>query len=103
MEFLLELLTEELPASHIRAAVDQIEAGLRKELADGRIEARSLRVLATPRRLVVHRWPAAADFRRWYASAEYRPWRDLRWSAASTRVALVEGLSAAARKERRLP
>ena len=53
MEFLLELLTEELPASHIRSALEQIEAGFRKELLDGRIEVRSLRALATPRRLIV--------------------------------------------------
>ncbi len=52
MEFLLELLTEELPASHIRSALEQIGSGLRKELADGRIEVRSLEVLATPRRLI---------------------------------------------------
>jgi uncharacterized protein (DUF1330 family) len=57
----------------------------------------------TPHRLVVQRWPSAEDFLRWYESAEYRPWRDLRWRAASTRVALVEGLSAAAKQERRLP
>jgi glycyl-tRNA synthetase beta chain len=53
MDFLLELLTEELPASHVRSALEQIEAGFRKELLDGRIEIRSLRVLATPRRLIV--------------------------------------------------
>jgi len=53
MEFLLELLTEELPASHIRSAAEQIDAGFRKELLDGRIEVRSLRVLSTPRRLIV--------------------------------------------------
>ena len=53
MEFLLELLTEELPASHIRAALEQIETGFRKELLDGRIEVGSLKVLATPRRLIV--------------------------------------------------
>jgi glycyl-tRNA synthetase beta chain len=53
MEFLLELLTEELPASHIRSALDQLDAAFRKELADARIEVRSLRTLATPRRLVV--------------------------------------------------
>jgi glycyl-tRNA synthetase beta chain len=53
MEFLLELLTEELPASHIRAALEQIEAGFRKELLDGRIEVTSLKVLGTPRRLIV--------------------------------------------------
>ncbi|MEN6560411.1 MAG: glycine--tRNA ligase subunit beta [Acidobacteriota bacterium] len=53
MEFLLELLTEELPASHIRAALEQVEAGFRKELADARIDVHSLRTLATPRRLIV--------------------------------------------------
>jgi glycyl-tRNA synthetase beta chain len=57
MEFLLELLAEELPASHIRSALEQLEAGFRKELGDARIEIRSIRVLATPRRLVV-----AGDF-----------------------------------------
>jgi len=57
MEFLLELLTEELPASHIRAALEQLEAGLRKELLDARIDVRRLGTLATPRRLVV-----AGDF-----------------------------------------
>ena len=53
MEFLLELLTEDLPASHIRSALDQLEAGFRKELADARIDVASLRALATPRRLIV--------------------------------------------------
>lgn len=57
MEFLLELLTEELPASHIRSALEQLEAGFRKELAVARIEVVSLRTAATPRRLVV-----AGDF-----------------------------------------
>jgi len=57
MEFLLELLTEELPAAHIRSALGQLEAGFRKELAAARIEVVSLRTLATPRRLVV-----AGDF-----------------------------------------
>jgi len=57
MEFLLELLTEELPASHIRSALDQLEPAFRKELADARIAVYSLRLLATPRRLVV-----AGDF-----------------------------------------
>jgi len=53
MEFLLELLTEELPASHIRSALDQLAAGFRKELGEARIGVSSLEVLATPRRLVV--------------------------------------------------
>jgi len=57
MEFLLELRAEELPASHIRSAREQLEAGFRKELADVRIDVRSLKTLATPRRLVV-----AGDF-----------------------------------------
>ncbi|MBN8507831.1 MAG: DUF1330 domain-containing protein [Burkholderiales bacterium] len=57
----------------------------------------------TPHRLVMHRWPSAADFRSWYGSAEYRPWRDLRWSAARADVALVEGLSEKAKAERRMP
>ena len=57
MEFLLELLTEELPASHIRSALEQLEAGFRKELLEARIEVGSLKILATPRRLVV-----AGDF-----------------------------------------
>jgi len=57
MEFLLELLTEELPASHIRSALEQLEAGLRRELDDARIGIASLRTLATPRRLV-----ACGDF-----------------------------------------
>jgi glycyl-tRNA synthetase beta chain len=53
MDFLLELRTEELPASHIRSALEQLEAGFGRELADARIEVRSLLTLATPRRLVV--------------------------------------------------
>lgn len=57
----------------------------------------------TPRRLVMHRWPSAGDFRRWYESTEYRPWRDLRWSAAAADVALVEGLSERTKAERRMP
>ncbi len=53
MEFLLELLTEELPASHIRTAREQLETGFRQELAAARIDVHSLRTLATPRRLIV--------------------------------------------------
>lgn len=54
MEFLLELLTEELPASHIRTALEQIEAGLRRELEEARIGIASLKTAATPRRLIAH-------------------------------------------------
>lgn len=53
MDFLLELRTEELPASHIRSALDQLEAAFRRELAEARVEVLSLRTMATPRRLVV--------------------------------------------------
>lgn len=53
MEFLLELLTEELPASHIRSAREQLEAGFRQELGAARLAVDGLRTLATPRRLVV--------------------------------------------------
>jgi len=53
MEFLLELLTEELPASHIRAAREQLEAKFRQELEAARIGVAALRTLATPRRLIV--------------------------------------------------
>ena len=46
MEFLLELRTEELPASHIRSALGQLEAAFRRELAEARIEFRSLRTVS---------------------------------------------------------
>lgn len=57
MEFLLELLTEELPASHVRSALEQLEAKFRQELDAARVGVASLRTLGTPRRLVV-----AGDF-----------------------------------------
>ena len=57
----------------------------------------------TPRRIVMHRWPSGEAFRGWYESPEYRPWRDLRWSAASTDVGLVAGLSAKVKGERGMP
>jgi glycyl-tRNA synthetase beta chain len=53
MEFLLELLTEELPASHIRSAREQLEAGFRQELGSARLAVDGLRTMATPRRLVL--------------------------------------------------
>jgi glycyl-tRNA synthetase beta chain len=53
MEFLLELLTEELPSSHIRSALGQLEERFRQELEGARIGFKDLRTLATPRRLVV--------------------------------------------------
>lgn len=53
MEFLLELLVEELPVSHSRAAMEQLETKFKDELASARIEVGSLMVYATPRRLIV--------------------------------------------------
>jgi len=53
MEFLLELLTEELPASHVRSALEQLEAKFRQELGSARVGVRMIRCLGTPRRLVV--------------------------------------------------
>jgi glycyl-tRNA synthetase beta chain len=53
MEFLLELLTEELPSSHIRSALGQLEDRFRQELEAARIGFKDLKTLATPRRLVV--------------------------------------------------
>ena len=57
MEFLLELLTEELPAAHVRSALEQLETKFRQELEAARVGVRSLRTLGTPRRLIV-----AGDF-----------------------------------------
>lgn len=56
-----------------------------------------------PRRLVLQRWPSVSAYRDWYESAAYRPWRDLRWSASSTDMALVEGLSEAQKSARSMP
>jgi glycyl-tRNA synthetase beta chain len=53
MEFLLELLTEELPASHLRSALEQLEDKFREEFETARIASEGLRTLGTPRRLVV--------------------------------------------------
>jgi glycyl-tRNA synthetase beta chain len=53
MEFLLELLAEELPPSHVRSALEQLDVRFRQELDSARIGVRTLRSLGTPRRLVV--------------------------------------------------
>ncbi len=56
-----------------------------------------------PKRVVLHRWPSIQAFDQWYESAAYRPWRDLRHSASSARVALVEGLSERQKTARKMP
>jgi glycyl-tRNA synthetase beta chain len=53
MEFLLEVLTEELPASHVRSALEQLAARFKQELEGARIGFENLRTLGTPRRLIV--------------------------------------------------
>lgn len=53
MEFLLELMTEELPSSHVRSALSQLEEKFIQELQSARIGIRSLKTLGTCRRLVV--------------------------------------------------
>ncbi|MBN2206964.1 MAG: glycine--tRNA ligase subunit beta [Candidatus Aminicenantes bacterium] len=53
MEFLLEILAEEMPPDHVRAGLDQLDEGLRRELAAARIPVAALRTCGTCRRLVV--------------------------------------------------
>lgn len=53
MELLLEIMTEELPSSHVRSALSQLQDRLRQEFQAARIPVHSLRTLGTCRRLVV--------------------------------------------------
>ncbi|MDI6849507.1 MAG: glycine--tRNA ligase subunit beta [Candidatus Saccharicenans sp.] len=53
MEFLLEIMTEELPSSHVRSALSQLQDRFRQEFQAARVGVRSLRTLGTCRRLVV--------------------------------------------------
>lgn len=53
MEFLLEIMTEELPSSHVRSALSQLQEKFLKELQEARVEIKSLRTMGTCRRLVV--------------------------------------------------
>ena len=53
MEFLLEIRTEELPASHVRSALEQLDARFRAELGSAGIAVRALATTGTCRRLVV--------------------------------------------------
>ncbi|MFZ0407217.1 MAG: glycine--tRNA ligase subunit beta [Cyanobium sp.] len=51
--FLLEIGTEELPADFARLALPQLEQAVAADLEASRLDAASLRVTSTPRRLVV--------------------------------------------------
>jgi glycyl-tRNA synthetase beta chain len=53
MDFLLEIRTEELPAAHVRSALEQLDAKFRAELKSAGIEIRELATCGTCRRLVV--------------------------------------------------
>ncbi|MDI6845827.1 MAG: glycine--tRNA ligase subunit beta [Candidatus Saccharicenans sp.] len=53
MEFLLEIMTEELPSSHVRSALEQLREKFSEELEAARIRLHHLRTLGTCRRLVV--------------------------------------------------
>lgn len=53
MEFFLEIMTEEMPYSHVKLAFDQLMTFFRQELAEARIKINALRTTGTCRRLVV--------------------------------------------------
>jgi glycyl-tRNA synthetase beta chain len=53
MEFLLEISTEEMPSSHIKAGLAQLEEKLAKILQESRVACLSLQTYGTCRRLVV--------------------------------------------------
>ena len=53
MEILLEILTEEMPASHVRAGLEELGDRLREELEEQEIAIQDLWTFGTPRRLIV--------------------------------------------------
>jgi glycyl-tRNA synthetase beta chain len=61
MEFLLEILTEELPASHVKTALEQLDEKFRAEFKSAGIAVRALETLGTCRRLVVRADTAAGQ------------------------------------------
>ncbi len=52
--FLLEIGTEELPANDLTSALSQLEQGARKMLEESRLQYQNLKILGTPRRLVLY-------------------------------------------------
>ena len=50
-DFLLEIGTEEIPASYIQPALDAMAAMLQKTLTDKRVVHGAIQTMATPRRL----------------------------------------------------
>lgn len=53
MEFLLEIMTEEMPASHLRSALSQLREKFTEQFKIARVGVHSLKTLGTCRRLVV--------------------------------------------------
>jgi glycyl-tRNA synthetase beta chain len=53
MEFLLEIMTEELPPSHVRSAIEDLREKLARELAAAQLTVASLQAFSSSRRLVV--------------------------------------------------
>lgn len=53
MEFLLEILTEEMPPSHIKSALSQLDEKFRKELGPQNIDVKKIATHGTCRRLIV--------------------------------------------------
>ena len=51
-DFLLEIGTEEIPASYIQPALDAMATMIGKFLSDRRVAHGAIRTMATPRRLV---------------------------------------------------
>ena len=61
MEFLLEILTEELPASHVKTALEQLDEKFRAEFKSAGIAVQALETLGTCRRLVIRADAAAGQ------------------------------------------
>ncbi len=53
MEFLLEVFTEEMPPSHVKAALSQLDKKFQDELSSSDINAKKIEVYGTCRRLIV--------------------------------------------------
>ena len=54
LDFLLEIGTEEIPASYIQPALDQIESSIKNILTQNRIEFGDVQVIGTPRRMTAY-------------------------------------------------
>ncbi len=65
MEFLLEIMAEEMPSSHVQAGQAQLSEKITAELASARLAVASLKTYGTCRRLMV-----VGDFARWQEDKE---------------------------------